>query len=487
MSVQVPTFVVVGHVNKGKSSVVATLTEDPTVPIDWTPGTTATTGVYTLMVEGKPVLRLLDTPGFQDAPAALAWMQKRARNAAERRRAVTEFVTVHRDQARFTDEVDLLANLESGDVGILYVVDGSRPYRPSHEAEMEILRWTGQPGMALINRIGDGDHGEEWKPVLLQFFNVVRDFNAHEADFEQRTALLQSFAEVREEWKPALHQAVQTLTLERHRRDQSAAQILATSLQQILSYVEKMAIQALADEADIDAKLRRGYQEHLRRLEVQQRSQLNRLYGHVQLPDSGGEFELLNEDLFSQTSWKVFGLTPRQLTLYAAGWGALMGGGLDLMVGGLSFGTGALLGAVTGGVGAWLGSTRLSKAWDSSGALFQRMFPGETGRFRCFGPLSNPRFAWVLLDRGLMHWFALRNRAHARNVDDDSNAFALSNKQGVVANLPQATRDALDRCLRQVLQHAKSAKDWPPPQQNAFAGAIMKALHSSPTPTPTPK
>ena len=80
MSEQVPTFVVVGHVNKGKSSVVATLTEDPTVPIDWTPGTTATTGAYTLMVEGKPVLRLLDTPGFQDAPAALAWMQKRARN-----------------------------------------------------------------------------------------------------------------------------------------------------------------------------------------------------------------------------------------------------------------------------------------------------------------------------------------------------------------------------------------------------------------------
>ena len=33
---------------------------------------------------------------------------------------------------------------------------------------------------------------------------------------------------------------------------------------------------------------------------------------------------------------------------------------------------------------------------------------------RCFGPISNPVFAWILLDRALAHWHAVRHRAHAQ-------------------------------------------------------------------------
>ncbi len=472
---EVPTFVVVGHVNKGKSSVVATLTEDPTVPVDWTPGTTAQTGAYTLVVDGKPVLRLLDTPGFQDAPAALEWMQLRTHNAAERSQAIAAFVAEHQGQDRFSDEVELLQNLHRGDAGILYVVDGSRPYRPSHEAEMEILRWSGQPGMALINRIGDHDYSGEWKPVLLQFFNAVRDFDAHGADFEQRVGLLQSFAEVREEWKPALQQAVQTLRQERLRRDRSCAELLASSLQRMMTHVEKVSVTAGGETAKVDEQLRKNYRQQMRNLELQQRNQLNRLYGHNTLVTSAGEFELLNEDLFSQTSWKVFGLTPRQLALYAAGWGAVLGGGLDLMVGTLSFGAGALLGALTGGVGAWLGSTRLSKTWDSSGALFKQIFPGETGRYRCYGPLSNPRFAWVLLDRALMHWNMVRDRAHALTAADGGADSGEGDKKGIVAHLPKEVRDALDKGLRQILQSGRSGNEWTEAQHARFTEALLRA------------
>lgn len=479
----VPTFVVVGHVNKGKSSVVATLTEDPTVPIDWTPGTTAQTGVYTLTVGGQPVLRLLDTPGFQDAPAALEWMQLRAHNAAERRQAIAAFVAEHEGQERFSDEVELLRNLHSGDAGILYVVDGSRPYRPSHEAEMEILRWSGQPGMALINRIGERDHSNEWKQVLLQFFNAVRDFDAHQAGFDQRVGLLQSFAEVREEWKQPLQQAVQTLSQERKRRDANGAELVASALQRLMTHVEKVSVTASGgsdsmmkkkDSSAVDEQLRHNYRSELRNLEVQQRNQINRLYGHSNLSSAADEFEVLNEDLFSQTSWKVFGLTQRQLALYGAGWGAVLGGGLDLMVGAMSFGTGALLGALTGGVGAWLGSTKLSKTWDSSGAMFKQIFPGETGRYRCYGPLSNPRFAWVLMDRALMHWAMVRDRAHALTAAEADEQ--LDAKQGIVAHLPKETRDALDKGLRQILQSGRSGKEWTEVQHARFADALLDAV-----------
>ena len=50
----------------------------------------------------------------------------------------------------------------------LYVVDGSRPYGPEYESEMEILRWTGQASMALINPIEGDDHIQSWQQALGQ-------------------------------------------------------------------------------------------------------------------------------------------------------------------------------------------------------------------------------------------------------------------------------------------------------------------------------
>ena len=55
-------------------------------------------------------------------------------------------------RSSFPDECELLRPIVEG-AGILYVVDGSVPYGPEYEAEMEILRWTGRPSMAVINPI----------------------------------------------------------------------------------------------------------------------------------------------------------------------------------------------------------------------------------------------------------------------------------------------------------------------------------------------
>jgi hypothetical protein len=55
---------------------------------------------------------------------------------------------------------------------------------------MEILRWTGRPRMALVNRIGAGNHVEEWKKALGQFFSIVREFDANRAGFDDRIRLL---------------------------------------------------------------------------------------------------------------------------------------------------------------------------------------------------------------------------------------------------------------------------------------------------------
>src|ERR1700682_4497831 len=97
-----------------------------------------------------------------------------------RRARVSELLRAHEGTSEFVDERKLLAPILSG-ANILYVVDGTRPFRRNYEAEMEILRWTGRPGMALVNRIGEEDPSAEWRRALDQYFRIVRDFDAFSA------------------------------------------------------------------------------------------------------------------------------------------------------------------------------------------------------------------------------------------------------------------------------------------------------------------
>ena len=57
-----PRLAVVGHPNKGKSSLVATLAEDDSVGISPTPGTTLRARAYPMRVDGKLLYTLVDTP-----------------------------------------------------------------------------------------------------------------------------------------------------------------------------------------------------------------------------------------------------------------------------------------------------------------------------------------------------------------------------------------------------------------------------------------
>ena len=473
----VPTFVVVGHVNKGKSSVVATLVEDRTIPIDWVPGTTIEAGVSTFALEGEAVFRIIDTPGFQEAAAALAWMKSRAKSAVERRAAVEAFVEAHRDSPRFRDEVALLEPLLK-EAGILYVVDVSRPFRDSHEAEMEILRWTGRPGIALLNRIGEADHTEEWKEVLQQYFSVVRSFDAHEVGFRERMGLLRAFAEVRDDWRAPLERAAAAMESDRHSRDQQTAVVLAEAIANALSHVERRSrvkLDAMVSEK-LDDEMAEAFRHKLRAIESAARADVERIYRHHGLERAGdGLPSPLQEDLFHEEGWKLFGLTTRQLAIRGAAWGGVAGGALDLAFGGLSFGAGVLLGAIGGAAAAWVGSSRVAAHWTPDKARFAKLLPGEHGLYRCYGPVSNPRFAWVMADRALTHWRAVRERAHARqdvlHVDDSGEA-----KAGLAAKLNEERLRSLDRSFRRLARAARAGDPLPERLLPKLRSALLDAV-----------
>jgi len=449
-----PTFVVVGNVNQGKSSIVATLAEDPSVPIDAMPGTTVKAGEYAFRIGGEIVFRVVDTPGFQRARHALAWMQARAATPAERPRAVAEFVRAHLSDERFADEVRLLQPILEGGSHI-YVVDPSAHFEPTSEAEMEILRWTGQPGMAVLNRTRDRDHSDEWRPILAQFFHVVRSFDAHRATFADRLDLLRGFREVRQDWRAPMDRAIAVMQAEWRARSERAAAAIAGLMTSALTHIERRPLREGDDRDAVRDTLEHAFTAAMRTHEKEARAEVEVVYGHRRLERHEEGLALLEADLFSEESFRAFGLTRTQLATHGLLWGGALGLAVDLMVGGFSGFAGMAIGAGIGAVTGLLGTMQLSRVWGEGSKLSRLLFPGATGRFLALGPVTNPNFAWVLLDRALVHCQRVRDRSHARSDALDLRA----EKAGVVASLPFALRREIDDALRGLLQAALRGKD----------------------------
>jgi hypothetical protein len=160
-----------------------------------------------MRVGGKLLYTLVDTPGFQRARAALEWMKQHETDAGTRAAVVGRFVREHEGGERFRNECELLRPIVEG-AGFIYVVDGAAPYGPEYDAEMEILRWTGQPSLAVINPIGQPRFVEPWRRALEQFFRIVRVMDVLQAPFDQQLELLRAFGQMREAWRSPVDEAV---------------------------------------------------------------------------------------------------------------------------------------------------------------------------------------------------------------------------------------------------------------------------------------
>lgn len=434
-----PRFAIVGHPNKGKSSIVATLAEDDSVAISSEPGTTKNSRTYPMRLDGVTLYELIDTPGFQRAREVLAWLNAHDRGAGARTDVVREFVTQHETVERFHDECQLLRPILDG-AGILYVVDGSRPYGTEYEPEMEVLRWTGRPRMALINMIGSGDHVDEWRAALSQFFSIVRVFDAMHADFDRRVDLLRAFGAIDETWLTSLNKAADALAGERARRKAQAAAEIADLMVEVLTATETAE---LADE-NADPAVEEAARARLRRAvssrEQAARRTIQEIYHHSGLQAREAAASFLTEDLFSARSFSVFGLSSTQLAMTAAASGAVAGGLVDAMLGGASLFLGAGIGALIGATGALVGSDRLAKV-----EVLGQPLGGYELRI---GPITDPNFPWVMLGRALLHARLVSERNHARREALVIDAEREQHQADAIDATRRRTLDGIFRTLR---------------------------------------
>lgn len=464
----IPSFAVVGHPNKGKSSIVATLAEDASIAISDTPGTTRQAQAFVFQIAGEPLYRLIDTPGFQRARAVLDELAQTADAAHERRDAVIEFVRKHADDPRFADEVALLQPILDG-AGILYVVDGAKPYGREYEIEMQILQWTGQPRMALINRIGPGDYVDEWRRALGQHFSLVREFDAMSADFDKRIALLRGFAELSDENRAPIDRAIEAMNEERRRRLTLAAAAIADGLINALSMSASADLPENADRKALTDKLSEELRRRVQREEKRTQRSIQALYRHEELDTADSAISALDGDLFTTEAWQLFGLSRKQLAISGALSGAVAGTGIDVLLGGASLLLGAGVGAAIGSASAWFGGDELAKI-----SVLGQSLGGEV---LTVGPIKAANFPWVWLGRAVHHHQLVSERNHARR---EQMTLDLEGAANTMDSVPDAVRGKITKALTAIVKTAANpGSEISPTDRTALRKAVQSLLEQA--------
>ncbi len=399
-------FAVVGHPNKGKSSIVSTLARDDSVIISKQSGTTTQSDHYKIDT-GNAGFELIDTPGFQRPQKVLYWLKQHAKRADERSKAIAEFVDDADCKEKYPDEIELLTPLVHG-AAILYVVDGSRPYGVEYEAEMEILRWTGRPSMALINPIENDSHVDVWQNALAQFFKIVRVFNPMQADLSKQLSLLQAFSHLEPRWKPILDQVV--IDLEAHEQFviHQSAELLSQLLIDLCSYQTGQKVLTQAQAKTLRPVLSSQYNHWMKKKETKAFRALCHLFSHGRSKLTIADLAL-PPDLFDSEQWYMWGLNKQQLALISGMTGAAAGATLDLAVAGHSFMLGAIGGGILGFGSAWLGADKLVSSSIKGLPLggYQAMV----------GPVNNLNFPYVVIGRFLHIYEILKSKNHADRKD----------------------------------------------------------------------
>lgn len=411
----IPEFAIIGHPNEGKSSVVSTLAENDGVRISSYPGETVSCQTFSVTIDKIEVIRFTDTPGFQNPRQTLQWFKN---YSGAQELMIRAFIGAHKEDPDFRDDCELLKPLERG-AGIIYVVDGARPVRGDDRAEMEILRLTGRPRMSIINcKRANSDYIDSWKNEFRKSFNSIREFNAHRATYRERIELLECLKSVDQDWQEALSRVIDAFKRDWDHRIMLTSLVIVSMIQEILATTITGTLGEGADPALVKAELELCFLSKVKKIEQGAHADIRRLFKHnifkVDLPKES----ILNQDLFSETTWKFLGLTPREVAIAAGFAGAGAGALIDTAAAGLTFGIFSALGGVAGAGAALLGGSKIAGL---------KLKGVRLGRDQIIiRPLPNIQFMYVLLDRAFLFYSSVINWAHGRRDYPDSEEKELN-------------------------------------------------------------
>lgn len=411
---EILSFAVVGHPNEGKSSVVSTLTERDDIRISSTPGETEHAVEYTVELDQKPLLRFVDTPGFQVPKKTLKWLSKRP--VDEDAQAISD--SFNRDfsgRSAFVHDGRILQAVAETH-GVLYVIDAGKPIGPDDMAEMEILRRMGKTRMAVLNSKGDdSEFDEQWRSALNRHFNAVRRFNAREAAFDERIRLLSALRLTGQHWEETLEGVISALNIDRDGRFSRAADIICSLITDCMLKTIKAPLKDGEKPEDIQLSMMPTYADWLREREKSAQKEIREEFRHRHFEMDLNNGDLMNHDLFAKETWRVLGLNRKQLATVSALAGAAAGAAVDLALGEITFGVFMAGGALLAGVSGLAGSRPLSQVKVRVAGINQQL--GR--RYVELGPPKGVQMAFILVDRALLYLDTVSRWAHAKRERAD--------------------------------------------------------------------
>ena len=388
---------VVGHTNVGKTSLLRTLLRDRAFgEVSHRPSTTRHVEGARMSVDGQPLLELYDTPGLEDAIALLDHLERldRPGERLDGPARLGRFLDGSEARQRFEQEAKVLRQLLASDAG-LYVIDAREPVLAKYRDELAVLAMCGRPLLPVLNFVASENHREsDWREALarLGLHALVRfDSVAPPLDGEQR--LYDSLALLLERARPQLQRLLDDHQAQRRLRLDAGSRLIAELLLDVAACRRSVPAQEAAVLAATEALRQQVRQREQRCVEA-----LLRLYAFGQADAAASDLPLLGgrwgDDLFNPE-------TLRQLGVRLGGGmaaGAAAGAGVDLLVGGVTLGAAAALGAIAGG------------AWQTFGHYGERLL----------GKIKGQRELTV--DDAILRLLALRQRQLLQALDARGHA-----------------------------------------------------------------
>ncbi len=342
---------VIGHTNAGKTSLMRTLTRRRDFgEVSAHPATTRHVEMAELALGSETVLRLFDTPGFEDSSGLLAHIEalKTARDE-DWIEAIEAFVATPDLQAGFAQEAKALGQVLSSAV-LLYVIDARDPVRAKHRDELELLGRCARPVLPVLNFVAPGPgnevgHEQAWRQQLARVnMHAVVSFDTVVYNQADELTLYGKIATLADRFAPILTRLIDELTAARAAQRRASAVMVAELIVDIAAarrpYKADDEAAKTAAAADLKNAIRRREQQAVTAL-----LELNRFgsadYAPPELPIAGGAWQ---EDLFDPLVLERFGFDATK----ALAAGATAGLAIDLMTGGLTLGAAALTGAAVG-------------------------------------------------------------------------------------------------------------------------------------------
>ncbi|WP_339904065.1 DUF3482 domain-containing protein [Pseudomonas guineae] len=339
---------VVGHTNVGKTSLLRTLTRDVGFgEVSHRPSTTRHVEGARLSVDGEALLELYDTPGLEDAIALLDYLERldRPGERLDGPARLSRFLDGSEARQRFEQEAKVLRQLLASDAG-LYVIDAREPVLAKYRDELAVLSMCGRPLLPVLNFVSSSQHREqEWREALARLgLHALVCFDSVAPPLDGERRLYDSLALLLEKARPQLQRLIDDHQAQRQLRRSNGARLIAELLLDCAAYRRSVAAQSTLEQGAI-----RDLHQSIRQREQRSVEALLRLYAFRQDDAKAGDLPLLDgrwgDDLFNPETLKQLGVKVGG----GMAAGAATGVGVDLLVGGITLGAAAALGALIGG------------------------------------------------------------------------------------------------------------------------------------------